>query len=81
MPLYLGNERVRIILGGVAYKLNIPTQRCVKLLTLDGTAVIDSKGRSIFVVDSTVPKNAAVSSDNLIIQDAAGITITYKEEA
>ena len=48
MPLYLGNEKIKINLDGVAYYLNLvfvtPSIDGIKLLTSDGYELKDSNG-------------------------------------
>ena len=77
MALYLGNSgRLKINLGGVAYRLNLlsasPVTNNAWLLSSDNYILTDSNG--IYLIP-----NAILSSDNYILTDLNGLYLTMKE--
>lgn len=79
MALYLGGNKVKINLNGVAYCLNIISKPLVengdRLLSLDGFILKDSTGLYL------IPKsnNVLLSLDNPILTDTNGLHLTSKE--
>lgn len=84
MALYLGGQKVKINLGGVAYRLNYLSSMSVvnrvRLLSLDNHILKDSNG--IYLVPkefSAIPENILLSLDNHILMDLNNVYITVKE--
>lgn len=63
MALYLGSDRVRISLGGTVYKLHIPAHERVSLTAVDGSIILDSKGRQILVLKRANATNTLAESN------------------
>ena len=79
MALYLGSEKVKISIDGIAYCLNLLHQNPNRLFSSDGYALRSSDGLWLTVLDTVVNNCQLVSSDDYILKDSNGLYLVYKE--
>lgn len=86
MALYLGEDKVKINLDGVAYCLNLfSTTSTINngwLLSSDDYILQDSNGIYLIPKDSVstiVSENVLLSSEGYILKDSTGLYLVFKE--
>jgi hypothetical protein len=84
MPLYLGNQQVKINLNGAIYKLNdtfiiAPSEiRDDVLVSSDGFILKDCNGLYL-IPKSEIEGTVLLTSDGSILTDSSGFYLTFKE--
>jgi hypothetical protein len=90
MALFLGsNQRLKIIMDGVVYRINIPAPKpisnLIRLKSLDNYALKDSNGLYLTVKLEETPSQPdtslirLMSSDNYTLKDLDGLYLTVEE--
>ena len=84
MSLYLGGQKVKIHLNGVAYKLNIfsttPIINGNLLLSSDDYILQDFNGIYLIPNDSPAVTVKLVLSDGRTLKESNGLSLVYKED-
>lgn len=80
MALYLGNDRVKITINNIKYKIKlyseVPILNGAMLLSSDNYILKDSDGLYLTVDEEGTVK--LVTSDNEILQDSNGLCLTIE---
>lgn len=85
MALYLGRDRVKINLNGIAYRVNFFSSTIVepsnRLKSSDGFVLKDSNG--IYLIPKLISDdidNVFATSDNYILTDKDGLYLIFEED-
>lgn len=80
MALYLGNQKVKLNLNGIAYKLNMFSEASILLLSSDDYILQDINGIYLIPNDSPAVTVKLLLSDGRAIKESNGLFLVYKED-